>query len=165
MKALIQLAPIAVGLVAFAGAVAFTLPRNATLGAWLIAGFLVAHGLVHIMFAAPPPAAANTPGAEFAFDPNRSWLVTTGSLSVGSVRAIVLVLVVATVIGYALAAAATAGILVPGSWWWALVLGSTGSSGLLMLVGLSPGLALGIAVDIALFGIVLSRLWSPVNTT
>ncbi len=161
MRAVAQLAPLAIGLVVFGGIVAFTLQRNMSVGIWLLAGFLVAHGLVHVMFAAPPPATAGTPGAEFAFDVQRSWPVTSGLLHPGVVRALVLALVVAVVIGYALAGAATVGIFVSQTWWPALVIGATSASAALMLIGLSPGLALGIAIDIVLVWMVVARTWSP----
>ncbi len=163
MKALVQLAPLGVGLLVFGAIVTFLLQRNMNVGVWLLASFLVGHGLVHVMFAAPPPQTAATPGAEFAFDPGRSWLVATGVLCTGTVKAVVLVLVAATVVGYAMAGAATAGIIIPAAWWATLVIGATAASGVLMLVGLMPGLVLGIAVDLVLVWLVLSRAWTPLT--
>ena len=60
MSTLLKLAPLGVGLVVFAGVVTFLVQRNMDLGAWLIAAFLLGHGLVHMMFAAPPPALRRT---------------------------------------------------------------------------------------------------------
>ena len=161
MKAFVQLAPLAIALIVFGAVVAFTLPRNATIGAWLLAAFIVGHGLVHVMFAAPPPATGGTPGAEFAFDVNRSWMVASGVLDVGIVKTLVVALVAVTVVGYAMAGAATAGVVVPTAWWSALVLIATAASGVLMIVGLMPSLVLGIAIDVVLAWLVLSRSWSP----
>src|SRR5688500_10429650 len=164
MRALLLLAPLGVGLIVFAVVVTFLLQRQMAVGVWLLAAFLVGHGLVHVMFVAPPPATPNTPGAEFAFDVDRSWLVSIGALTPEVVRALVVPLVGATVVGYLLAGAASAGLTVPQPWWPVLVVGATAASAGLMLVGLSPGLALGIAIDVVLLWLVVSRAWSPLAT-
>ena len=161
MKEITQLAPLGIGLVVFGVAVTFMLQRGMAVGVWLLAAFLVAHGLVHIMFAAPPPVTSDSPGANFAFDASRSWLVSTRFVDVGVVRWLVVVLVTATVIGYSLAGAATAGLFVPADWWLPLVLGATAASGLLMVIGLSPALTLGIAIDLVLVWMVVTRAWAP----
>jgi hypothetical protein len=161
MNQLIKLAPLAVALVVFGAIVAFTVQRQMTIGTWLLAAFLLGHGLVHVMFAAPPPASANTPGAEFGFDPARSWLVTGHLLDIGVLKAIVVVLVATTIVGYALTALATVGLLVPAGWWVALLVFSTSASAALMVVGLAPGLALGVAIDVVLLAIAVTAAWSP----
>ena len=58
MSTLLKLAPLGVGLVVFAVVVMFLVQRNMAVGTWLIAAFLLGHGLVHVMFVAPPPVAA-----------------------------------------------------------------------------------------------------------
>jgi len=161
VRTLRQLVPLAIVLGLFAVATTVLLQRGMAVGVWMLAAFLLGHGLVHVMFAAPPPVTAGSPGADFAFDPGHSWLVTSGVLRTSAVRVIVLILVAITIVGYAMAAAATAGLIVPASWWPALVLGSTAASATLMIVGLSPGLALGIAIDVALVWLVIVRAWSP----
>lgn len=162
MSQVIKLAPLGIGLVVFAVIVGFMLQRQMALGVWLFAAFLFGHGLVHIMFAAPPPVAAGAPGDEFAFGPDRSWLVTSRLLDVGVVKALVVALVVATVLGYALTALATTGLVIPTGWWATLLVVSTVFSAVLMLVGLSPALTLGIAIDVALLVVVFGSVWSPV---
>lgn len=161
MSQLVKLAPLAVGLVVFSVLVAYMVRRDMALGAWLFAGFLMAHGLVHIMFAAPPPADPGTPGADFAFDSNKSWLVTSRLVDVSVVRLVVMALVAVAVAGYALAALATVGLAVPTYLWPALVTGATAASVGLMVIGLMPGLALGIAIDAALLLIVFTSTWAP----
>src|SRR4051794_32576360 len=161
MRDVIKLAPLAIGLLAFAAVVTFMLQRDIALGTWLFAAFLLGHGLVHIMFAAPPPAAASTPGAEFAFNPARSWLVTGGILDVGMVKALVVVLVAATIAGYALTALATTALIVPVAWWSTLLVASTAVSAVLMIVGAAPGLILGMGIDVVLLAIVAASAWSP----
>jgi hypothetical protein len=158
-----KLAPLAVMLAITGIALAWMLQRQMGLGTWLLAAFLLGHGLVHIMFAAPPPTAADSPAAEFAFDPTRSWLVANNVLGVGTVRVIVVALVVAVVIGYGLTAMATVGILVPAAWWSALLIVSTVGSLALIVIGRSPTLVLGVAIDVVLLWVVFAMAWSPVR--
>jgi hypothetical protein len=163
MSQFIKLAPLAVGLAAFGATVAFMLQRNMALGPWLLAAFLLGHGLVHVMFAAPAPvpAATATGPSEYPFDIAKSWLVSDRFIALSTARLLVLAFVAITVIGYLLAAMATVGFVVPQSMWPALVIASTTASAALMVIGLSPGLALGIAIDVALFLVVVSAAWSP----
>jgi hypothetical protein len=162
MNDLLKLAPLAVGLVVVAIAIGFMLSRGMALGTWLLAAFLLGHGLVHVMFAVPAPAApAPAGGMEYPFDVNQSWLVTTRIADVAIVRALVVALVALTVIGYLLAALATVGLGVPTSLWPMLVVAATVASAGLMVIGLGPALALGIAIDVALIALVVTSAWSP----
>jgi hypothetical protein len=163
LKDLTKLAPLGVALAIAGIAIVWMLQRQMTLGTWLLAAFLLGHGLVHIMFTAPPPAESNSPAADFAFDPGRSWLATSGLLSTSAVRAIVLVLVVIAVVGYALTAVATVGLFVPATWWTGLLIVSTAASALLMVVALMPGLALGIAIDLVLIWVAMTAAWTPAS--
>ena len=162
MNDLVKLAPLAIGLVVFGLAVAYLLQHGLALGTWLVAAFLLGHGLVHIMFAVPAPAApAPAGGMEYPFDATRSWLVTSHIADVTVIRALVISLVVLTVVGYALTALATLGILVPSAAWPVLLVASTVASALLMVVGISPALALGVAIDAFLLILVVSAAWRP----
>ena len=162
VKTLVGLAPLAAGLIVFGIAVWFLLGRNLALGTWLLAAFLVGHGLVHIMFAVPQPggAAATANGVGYPFDLSRSWLVGAG-LDATVVRVIATALVVTVVIGFALAALSAVGMLVPVGWWQGLVLAATAASVLLLIVGFNPGLVLGFAIDAILLWVVLASLWLP----
>ena len=164
MSTLLKLAPLGVGLIVFAVVVTFLVQRNMVVGTWLIAAFLLGHGLVHIMFATPPPVAAGDPAAEFAFDPARSWLVSAHVVDPSLLRLAVVALVAVVVVGYGLAAMATLGLVVPQTLWPTLVLASTVASGVLMFIGLSPALALGIAIDAILVLMVLASVWAPGRT-
>jgi hypothetical protein len=161
MSALVKLAPLGVGLVVFAVVVAFVVQKNMAIGPWLIAAFLLGHGLVHIMFATPPPANPADPASEFAFDVNRSWAVTARVVDAQVLRVAVMGLVAITVVGYGLAAFATVGIALPQTLWAPLVIASTVASAALMVIGLSPALALGIAIDVALLWLVVASVWLP----
>jgi hypothetical protein len=165
MKAIIQLAPLGVAILVFALIVGYLIQHQNAIGVWLFAAFLVGHGLVHIMFAAPPPSGPGSPGADFAFDPAGSWLVTARLADVGMVRAIVIAFVALTVVGYALAGLATVGLLVPQDLWPALVIAATLASFVLMAVAVMPGLVLGVAIDLALLAIVVLSVWVPGRAT
>jgi hypothetical protein len=132
------------------------------LGTWLLAGLLLAHGLVHAMFLvpAPPPAlAASGEGQTWPFDLGRSWLV--GRVGAGTVTTIGRVLVVAVVVCSALAALATVGVVVPSSLWTALVVASAACSLALLGIGSSPTLLVGVAIDLALLWLALVSSWAP----
>jgi hypothetical protein len=166
MNDLIKLAPLAVGLIVLASVIAFTLSRGMALGTWLLAAFILGHGLVHVMFAVPAPAApAPAGGMEYPFDVNQSWLVTGHIADVTVVRGLVIGLVTVTVLGYGLAALATVGFGVSVSLWPILILAATAASAGLMVIGLTPALALGIAIDVALIAVVVGRIWSPAALT
>jgi len=162
MNDLVKLAPLAIGLAIFGLVVAYLLQRGIGLGTWLLAAFLLGHGLVHVMFAVPAPAApAPAGGMEYPFDIQRSWLVANHLADVSVVRVLVVALVMAAVLGYGLTALSTLGILVPQGAWPLLLIASTVASGLLMVIGLAPALALGIAIDAALLILVFSAAWRP----
>ena len=160
-----KLLPLAIVLAIVAVAVTWMLQRDMALGTWVFAAFLFGHGLVHIMFAAPPPAEPGSPAQSFAFDPARSWLVTSGALSVATLKIVVVGLVAAVVVGYTLTALATVGLIVPTAWWSALLIVSTGLSVALMVIALIPGLALGVAIDLVLIWVALTAAWSPSGVT
>jgi hypothetical protein len=162
MNELLKLAPLAVGLVVLAAVIAFMLSRGMALGTWLLAAFLLGHGLVHVMFAVPAPAApAPAGGMEYPFDVNQSWLVTSRIADVATVRVLVWALVVVTVVGYLLAALSTVGFVVSTSLWPMLVVVATAASAGLLVIGLAPALALGIAIDIVLLAVIFTSTWSP----
>lgn len=164
-KTLVGLAPVALGVVGLGALIAYLLNRDMFIGNWLFAAFLAGHGMVHIMFAVPRPAstAATTNGTQYPFDASQSWLVSRQRVDVRSLKSIELALVVVTVIGYTLAAMATVGVLVPASAWSILVAGSTAASLMLLVIGLSPSLVIGIAIDAVLLWVVFASAWTPVT--
>jgi hypothetical protein len=163
LKTLIGLVPLAIGLVVFGVAVWFLLSSEMAVGRWLLAAFLVGHGLVLVMFVVPQPAAkpATASGVAYPFDMARSWLITGVGMDAGLVRAIGVVLVAAVVIGFALAGLATVGVLIPAGWWAVLVVGSAVVSTLVLLLFFSPGLILGLAIDAVLLWVALAAIWAP----
>jgi hypothetical protein len=177
------LGPLAL-VVAAAGAVTwFALDRGVPYAEWLLAGLLLAHGSVHLMFAFPKPATvtATAHGPIWPFDMARSWLIGAG-IDAARVRTLglvlvavtfvafavaafasvgVLVLVAVTFVAFALAGLASVGIFVPSTWWSGLMIGAATSSILLLLVFFSPTLLLGLGIDLALLWYVLAVVWSP----
>ncbi len=162
-KTLKSLLPLAVGLVAYGLAVWFLLHNDMAIGRWLFGTFLVGHGLVHVMFAAPQPAArpATANGVDYPFDMARSWPVSAG-LDAGLVRILAVALASSIVLGFVLAGLAIVGLLVPAGWWQGLVVGSTFASIVLLALAFSPGLLLGVAIDALLLWVVFASSWVPV---
>lgn len=164
VKTIVGLLPLAVVLGGIGLGISWLLSRHMALGTWILAGFLVAHGLVHVMFVTPSPATA--PGAtEWPFDMTRSWLVTGVGLDLNLVRMVGIALVGVVVLGFVLAGLSTAAILVPSSWWQALVVVSAAASVFLLALFFSPQLVLGVAIDAVLLWVALGSIWTPAAAT
>ena len=76
-------------------------------------------------------------------------------------RLVVIALVAVVVVGYGMAAMSTLGFILPQAAWPALVIASTVGSAALMVIGLSPALTLGIAIDVVLLVVATTALWAP----
>jgi hypothetical protein len=164
MKAILDLLPIGIGVALVAALTWFLLDRDIGIGRWLLAALLLAHGWVHVMFVLPAPEAApaTAGGLAYPFDMGRSWLIANIGLDAGTVRTVGVVVMVIAVAGFALAALATVGWLVPGGWWTGLMLGSAAASTLLLVLFFSPALVLGFAINAAVWFLVLASVWRPV---
>ena len=160
VKEIIGILPWAVVLVVLGAAIWWLLSRDMAAGRWLLAGLLIGHGLVHVMFAAPAPA-ATAGGPEWPFDMARSWSVTGAGLDLGVVRAVGLALVAVVVGAFGLAALSTVGIVVPSSLWPATVAAAAVASAVLLVLFLEPQLVLGLGIDAVLLGVVATRAWAP----
>ena len=136
---------------------------NPSVGRWVLALLLFAHGWVHLMFVfpRPDPATAKPGAAPWPFDLSTSWLVARGGMAVGAVVALGKALMVVTFVLSLLAALATLGWLVPAAWWSGLVLGAAAGSALLLLLCFSPSLVIGLAIDAALAWLALAGSWTP----
>jgi len=166
MKGILELVPIGIGVVLAAGFTWFLLNRNMALGPWLLAALLLFHGWVHVMFVfpAPEPAAASAGSLAYPFDMSRSWLITNAGIDAGVVRSVGVVLMVATVVAFVLAALSTVGWIVPAGWWSGLVLFGATTSTLLLVLFFSPALLLGFGINAVLWWLVLAAAWAPVAT-
>lgn len=160
MKTLVGIAPWAVVLLGIGAAVWFLSDRNLAAGRWLLAGVLVAHGLVHLLYLVPQPATA-TAGGDWPFDLARPWVVTSANLDPAVARAIATGLIAAVIVGFGLSGLSTAGILLPSSWWPTLVSVSSGLSLLMLLLFFAPGLMVGMALDGVLLWVALASTWRP----
>ena len=128
----------------------------------LLAGFLVAHGLIHLSYLTPaPPRTAG--GPEWPFELQSSWLVTGLQLDPRLVRTLGTALVAGTATLLVAAGLATGGWLIPAGWWEGLVLSGAGLSILTLGFFLHPWLSLGLAIDAALLWAVLVSGWQPIG--
>ena len=127
-----------------------------------LAGFLLAHALIHIAFVSPaPPATAGGPA--WPFSTSESWLFARLGVSADTTRLVALALVATTIAGFALAALSVIGVVPAGLWIPAIVIGSVSSIGLLVAC-FHPWLALGIVIDLALIWAGLVAGWSPAGS-
>jgi hypothetical protein len=159
MRTVRELGPVAL-VVAVIGVVTWALLAGGdAIGAWLLAGLVLAHGLIHLMFLVRPPAAtARGTGPAWPFDLDRSWLLREPGRE-RTVRRVGAVLVAITVACAVLGALAIVGVLVPREWWNGLVVSAAVSSLLLIAIGFSPMLLVGVGIDVALLwlGLVSGR--------
>lgn len=126
---------------------------------WLLAIFLLAHGLIHASFISPrPPATAG--GPEWPFELSRSWLLSPLGLDGDVSRAVGIVLLVVSVGAFALAAASVAGIAGQPIFAPAIGAGTVASLALLILF-FHPWLVLGLGIDAVLLWAVLVARWTP----
>ena len=126
----------------------------------LVAGFLAAHGLVHALYLAPrPPAKAGAPA--WPFDLSESWLVGRWGLDVHVAVPAGTVLVIATMAGFGLSALATAGVIVPVGLWPGLALLSAATSTPLPTLFFHRYLLVGFLIDAVLLWAVLVMSWIP----
>jgi hypothetical protein len=160
VKAIIGTMPWAIVVAAVGGAIWWLLSRDMPGGRWLLAALLLGHGLVHLMFAVPAPAATGG-GPDWPFDMARSWAITGPGVDPDVVRGVGVALIAIVVGGFALAALATVGVLVPGGWWPATVAVSAIGSTLLLVLFFEPQLLLGLGIDAVLLAVVGTGVWAP----
>jgi hypothetical protein len=127
----------------------------------LLAGLLLAHGLIHIAFVSPaPPEIADGPRWPFATD--RSGLLQALNVPPDVARILALTLAPLTAASFALGAIALLA-AIPGLWVQSMALGSMASLGLL-IVFFDPWLVIGIGVDLVLLWITFVNGWMPAST-
>jgi hypothetical protein len=126
----------------------------------VVAGLILAHGLIHLGFVAHRPA-PTAGGPEWPFELSRSWLLTRFGVPFAVADRVGRGLVAGSVVGFGLAAVVVLG-LVPGAAWPATIaLGSVASLGLLAIF-FHPWLVLGIVIDVAALLAVVIAGWRPV---
>ena len=160
MRTIVGILPWALVVAALGIAVWWLLSREVAAGRWLLAALLIGHGVVHVMFAVPAPAATEG-GPDWPFDMARSWAINGAGLDLNVVRAVGLALIAVVVGGFALAALATVGILVPSAWWQPTVAVAAVASAVLLVVFFKPQLVLGLGIDAVLLWVVAAEVWMP----
>jgi len=126
---------------------------------WLVALFLLAHGLIHASYVSPRPP-ATTGGPAWPFELTRSWILSPLGLDGDTGRIVGIVLVAITVVGFGLAALAAFGIAEQTMFVPAVVAGSVASLALLVLF-FHPWLVIGIGIDLVLLWAVAVARWTP----
>jgi hypothetical protein len=105
--------------------------------------FLVAHGLVHLLYLVPAPEG----DPSYPFVPESRWIADALSLAPGMAKAFAGTLAVASALAFALAGVAL--IVDVQLWRTAAAVGAVGSLALMALF-FHPWLSIGIAIDLAI---------------
>jgi hypothetical protein len=119
----------------------------------LVAGFLIAHGLIHWATYAMP----KKPDQPGPFDPGHSWALAAAHVTEHPARTLSIVLALVTTAGFCFAG----GIVLAGGGWWFEVAAVAAISGLVLKVGyFHPWLSLGVLLDV---GVLLAAAtgWPP----
>ena len=111
--------------------------------------FLIAHGLIHLLYVTPPPK----DDPSYPFVPETRWFARAAGLEPGPAKGVARALAIACV---ALFVIAGIGLLANADLWKAAAVGGSAVSLVLMLLFFHPWLVLGIAIDVAIIGSVLS---------
>lgn len=123
------------------------------------AGLLIGHGLIHLGFVSPRPAAA--PGAPpWPFDLTRSWLLNAVGAPESAARAIGWALVAVIVVAFGVAALASLEWL-PAGWFGAASVVGAAASLVLLATFFHVWLIVGVAVDLVLLWGVIAAGWAP----
>ena len=124
-----------------------------------VAGFLLAHALIHIAFVAPaPPATADGPA--WPFTTSDSWLSSRLGVGPNEARLVAMALVAVTIGAFAVASLAALGLAPVALWAPAVTAGATASLAILVAF-FHPWLALGAGIDLALLWAALGAGWVP----
>lgn len=121
---------------------------------WLVALFLIAHGLIHAMYAAPAPSDSES---KWPFQLKHSWLLAPAGLDAWA-KPVGTALWILAAAGFAVTGLGLLGIPILHEWWRTLALASAGVSGLLLILFWNPQLVVGVLIDAAIVGVLL---WNP----
>jgi hypothetical protein len=145
-------------LVAF-GVLWFLYDHQIAVGPWLVAALLVGHGAVHGLFLVGRPAATAS-GPEWPFDLAGSWSISAG-LDLGVARTVAVGLIALVIAGFSLSGLATVGLVLPHTWWPALVSASAGLSLVLLILFFDAQLLVGVMLDLILLWLAIASTWRP----
>lgn len=129
------------------------------IGQLAVVGVMIIHGLIHLGFVSPRPApTAKAP--PWPFDLLDGPLARSGRLPEDRLLSVGRTLVLAVLVGYALAALGALGMMGATAFPAGVVIGSVASLALL-LARAHPWLVVGMVVDVVLLGLVATG-WRPV---
>ena len=126
---------------------------------FVLAMFLVAHGLVHLLFLSPQPPATDG-GPPWPFDLDGSWVLRPMGVAPRRARRLAIALIAVTITGYTVAAVVALGLPPEPLWVPAVVVGSVASIASLT-VFFRPQLVIGLGIDVALLWLALVSGWAP----
>lgn len=124
-----------------------------------VAGFLLAHALIHVGFVSVAPP-ATVGGPAWPFSTSESWLFMRLGVGAEATRLLALALVATTIAGFSLAALSVIGILPAGIWPPGVAIGAASSMALLIAF-FHPWLVLGVGIDLVLIWAGLVAGWTP----
>ncbi len=125
-----------------------------------VAGFLLAHAVIHVSFLAPAPPATAAASPAWPFTMTHSWLFIRLDVAPEAARSVGTALVATTIAGFALAALCAIGIVPAAVWLPAIAIG-TASSLALLIAFFHPWLVLGVGIDLILLWASLVAGWTP----
>ncbi len=123
---------------------------------FVLAFFLVAHGIIHLGYLTPAPA-----DPKYPFRLSNSWLIVRAGIDAAIVRALGMALGVITLVGFGAAALAALGIVVPQAWSGWLTLVAATSSLVLLILFWHTWLVVGALIDVVMLAAVLGLRWLP----
>ena len=131
--------------------------------ALLVAVFLVAHGVVHLLFLSPqPPASPDAPHWPFSLAGSR--ILGRLGIEAPAARTIGVALLVVLLAGYSGSALAVLGLL-PATVFEPLVIAASAASLALLGLFFDRWLLIGIAIDVVLLWLVVVAGWNPAGAT
>jgi len=123
----------------------------------LIGGFLIAHGLIHVLYGVPAP------DENWPFKLDHSWLLSRFSVSETSLSALGKILWLSATVGFVLAGLGVFGIPLLERWWRTIAVASSAASLLLISLFWHRWFIVGLLLDVAIVVALLWIDWPPVE--
>lgn len=117
----------------------------------LIAGFLIAHGLLHLAVWATPKSSGTQP-----FDPSHSWPLDALGVGAEAARSLSIVLAIAAAAGFVAAGVA---LFVGSEWWRVLAIVAAAESLPLFLLFFNPWFTVGVAIQLGILYVLVVTHW------
>lgn len=124
---------------------------------YVLAAFLLVHGLIHAAWLSPSPPAGD--GPPWPFDLTRSRLLSALRAPEAAFRPVGFALIAVTIAGFAVSALGAAGVVGLGAAWGAMTIAASLSSAGLIVAFWHPYFPVGLALDAALVVTTLAGWW------